>query len=81
MDEQLQQEFVAWLAQKTGAKDQAQLQQVVKQMGERGVQQAMQEFMTERQGPQAVPAPTQTPAIQKNGGTINYLNKLKNYGK
>lgn len=77
MDEQLQQEFVAWLAQKTGAKDQAQLQQVVKQMGERGVQEAMQQFMTERQGPQAVPNPT----MHSNGGTINYLNKLKQYGK
>lgn len=74
MDEQLQQEFVSWLAQKTGAKDQAQLQRVVKQMGEKGMQQAMQQFMSERQGPQAV----QSPKMHKNGGTINYLNKLKN---
>nr|DAH97484.1 MAG TPA: hypothetical protein [Caudoviricetes sp.] len=39
-EQQLQQAFLQYLMQKTGAKDQQQLEQVIQQLGEDGLKQA-----------------------------------------
>lgn len=68
-DEQLQQAFVQWLAQKTGAKSEADLQKIVQQLGEDGLKQAYQQFMQEMQGQQAVQS-------ARNGAKL-YMQQLK----
>lgn len=44
-EQQLQQAFIQFLAQKTGAKTQQELEEVIKQLGEDGVKQAYAEFI------------------------------------
>lgn len=69
MDEQqLQQAFLQYLMQKTGAQNEQQLEQVIQQMGEQGVQQAYAEFMQAMQQQQVQAA--------KFGAKLNYIKSL-----
>lgn len=74
MDEQTQEQFVQWLAQKLGVQSEEELQQAVQQMGEEGIQQAMQQFQQEMGGGQQA-------AAYLNGGKIEYLKSLKSFKK
>lgn len=67
-EEQLQQAFLQYLMQKTGAKDQQQLEQVIQQLGEEGLKQAYAEFMQAMQQQQVQAA--------KFGAKLNYIKRL-----
>lgn len=66
--QQLQQAFLQWLAQKTGAKSQEELQAVVQKLGEDGLKQAYQQFLQEMQG--------QVQAA-KRGARLDYIKSLR----
>lgn len=69
MDEkQLQQAFIQYLAQKSGAKTEQELQKYIQSLGEEGLKQAQQEFMQIIQG-QAQRA--------EHGAKLQYFRKLK----
>ena len=69
MDEQqLQQAFLQYLMQKTGAQDESQLEQVIQKLGENGLKQAYAQFMQEMQQQQVQAA--------KFGAKLNYIKKL-----
>lgn len=67
-EQQLQQAFLQYLMQKTGAQDEQQLEQVVQQLGEEGLKQAYAQFMQEMQQQQVQAA--------KFGAKLNYIKKL-----
>lgn len=67
-DEQLQQAFIQFLAQKSGAKNEKELEAYVKQLGEDGLKQAYAEF-TQVMQKQAQKA--------KQGAKLNYIKQLK----
>lgn len=67
-EQQLQQAFLQYLMQKTGAQDEQQLEQVVQQLGEDGLKQAYAQFMQEMQQQQVQAA--------KFGAKLNYIKKL-----
>lgn len=67
-EQQLQQAFLQYLMQKTGAQDEQQLEQVVQQLGEDGLEQAYAQFMQEMQQQQVQAA--------KFGAKLNYIKKL-----
>lgn len=70
MDEQqLQQAFIQYLAQKTGAKTQQELEAVIQQLGEEGIKQAYAEFMQQLQQQQVQAA--------KFGAKLNYIKGLR----
>lgn len=68
-EQELQQAFLQFLAQKSGAKNQKDLEKYVKSLGEKGLEKAYQEFQ------QTLQNQTQK---AKHGAKLNYLNKLKN---
>lgn len=68
-EEQLQQAFIQFLAQKTGAKTQQELEAVIQQLGEQGLKQAYQEFMQLMQQQQVQAA--------KFGAKLNYIKGLR----
>lgn len=68
-DQQLQQAFIQFLAQKTGAKTQQELEAVIQQLGEEGLKQAYAEFMQMMQQQQVQAA--------KFGAKLNYIKKLR----
>lgn len=68
-EQQLQQAFIQFLAQKTGAKTQEELEAVIQQLGEQGLQQAYQEFMQMIQQQQVQAA--------KFGAKLNYIKSLR----
>lgn len=68
-DEQLQQAFLQFLMQKSGAKNERELQAYVQKLGDEGLQQAYQEFTQLMQ--------QQTQKAQK-GAKLMYIKKLKN---
>ncbi len=70
MDEQqqLQQAFLQYLAQQTGAKSQQELEQIIQQMGEDGLKQAYAQFVQAMQQQQIQAA--------KFGAKLNYIRKL-----
>lgn len=69
MDEkQLQQAFLQYLAQKTGAQTQEELEQVIQQLGEEGLKKAYAQFIQEMQQQQVQAA--------KFGAKLNYIKKL-----
>ena len=68
-EQELQQAFIQWLAQKLGVQDESQLKQAVQEMGQEGLQQAYQQFMQETQQQQAQKA--------KFGAKINYIKELR----
>ena len=70
-EQQLQQAFLQYLMQKTGAQNEQQLEQVVQQLGEDGLKQAYAQFMQEMQQQQVQAA--------KFGANLNYIKKL--YGQ
>ena len=67
-NEQIQQAFLQYLAQQTGAKSQQELEQVIQQMGEDGLKQAYAQFMQAMQEQQVQAA--------KFGAKLNYIKKL-----
>lgn len=68
-EQQLQQAFIQFLAQKTGAKNQQELEAAIQQLGEEGLQQAYQEFMQMIQQQQVQAA--------KYGAKLNYIRSLR----
>ena len=68
-EHQLQQAFIQFLAQKTGAKNQQELETAIQQMGEQGLQAAYQEFMQLLQQQQVQAA--------KFGAKLNYIKSLR----
>lgn len=67
-EQQLQQAFLQYLMQKTGAQNEQQLEQVVQQLGEDGLKQAYAQFIQEMQQQQIQAA--------KFGAKLNYIRKL-----
>lgn len=74
-DQEMQAKFIQWLAQKTGAKTEDELKQVIMklQSDKNQMQQVMQEFQTEMSGGQ--------PTLQKSGGKLAYLQCLSQFRK
>ena len=68
-EQELQQAFIQFLAQKTGAKTQQELEKVIQQMGEQGLKQAYAEFMQMMQQQQVQAA--------KFGAKLNYIRSLR----
>ncbi len=68
-EQELQQAFIQFLAQKTGAKSQQELEAVIQQLGEEGLKQAYQEFMQLMQQQQVQAA--------KFGAKLNYIKQLR----
>lgn len=68
-EQQLQQAFIQFLAEKTGAKNQQELEAAIQSMGEQGLQQAYQEFMQLIQQQQVQAA--------KYGAKLNYIKSLR----
>lgn len=67
-EQQLQQAFLQYLMQKTGAQNEQQLEQVAQQLGEDGLKQVYAQFMQEMQQQQVQAA--------KFGAKLNYIKKL-----
>lgn len=67
-ESQLQQAFLKFLAKETGAKSQAELEQVIQKLGKEGLQKAYTQFMQMMQQEQVQAA--------KFGAKLNYINKL-----
>ena len=68
-EQQLQQAFIQFLAQKTGAKNQQELEVAIQQLGEEGLKQAYAEFMQMMQQQQVQAA--------KFGAKLNYIKSLR----
>lgn len=68
-EQELQQAFIQFLAQKTGAKTQQELEAAIQQLGEEGLKQAYAEFMQLIQQQQVQAA--------RFGAKINYIKKLR----
>ena len=68
-EQQLQQAFIQFLAQKTGAKNQQELEAAIQQLGEEGLKQAYAEFMQLIQQQQVQAA--------KFGAKLNYIKSLR----
>lgn len=68
-EQQLQQAFIQFLAQKTGAKTQQELEAAIQQLGEEGLKQAYAEFMQIIQQQQVQAA--------KFGAKLNYIKSLR----
>lgn len=67
-EQELQQAFMQWLAQKLGVQSEDQFKKAVQEMGQEGLQQAYQQFMQEMQQKQAQKA--------KFGAKLNYIKGL-----
>lgn len=72
-EQEMQQQFMQWLAKKTGVKNEQELQQVLSKLqgDPERMQQAMQEFQNEASGGQP---------IMKDGGKLAYIECLKKGG-
>ena len=68
-EQELQQAFIQFLAQKTGAKTQQELEAAIQQLGEEGLKQAYAEFMQAMQQQQVQAA--------KFGAKLNHIKKLR----
>lgn len=68
-EQQLQQAFIQFLAQKTGARNQQELEAAIQQLGEEGLKQAYAEFMQMMQQQQVQAA--------KFGAKLNYIKSLR----
>ena len=68
-EQQLQQAFIQFLAQKTGARNQQELKAAIQQLGEEGLKQAYAEFMQMIQQQQVQAA--------KFGAKLNYIKSLR----
>ncbi len=67
-EQELQQLFLQYLAEKTGAKSESELQQVIKQLGQDGLKQAYAQFVQDMQQQQVQAA--------KFGAKLNYIKRL-----
>lgn len=76
-EQELQQQFILWLAQKVGAitedgqVDEQALQAAIQELGEEGLKQAQQAFMQEIQQQQVQSA--------KLGAKLDYIDKLRKH--
>lgn len=68
-EQQIQQAFIQWLAQKLGVQSQEELDSAIQQMGQEGVQKAYQQFMQEMQQQQVQAA--------KFGAKLSYIKQLR----
>lgn len=68
-EQQLKQAFIQFLAQKTGAKTEQELESAIQQLGEQGLQKAYQEFISMIQQQQVQAA--------KFGAKLNYIRSLR----
>lgn len=68
-EEQLQQAFIQFLAQKHGVQSQQELETLIQQLGEEGLQQEYAEFMQLMQQQQA--------QVARHGAKLNYINQLR----
>lgn len=68
-EQELQQAFLQYLAQKTGAKSQQELETIIQQMGEEGLKQAYAEFMQMMQQQQVQAA--------RFGAKLDYIKSLR----
>lgn len=67
-EQELQQAFLQYIAEKTGAKDEKQLEEIIQNLGEEGLKEAYADFMKEIQQAQVQAA--------KFGAKLNYIKKL-----
>lgn len=84
MDEQTQEQFIQWLAQQLGVQSEQELEAAIEEMGEEGLQQAMQAFMQEMQGGGGGGAPAggqQPVAAMLQGGKLDYIQSLNSFKK
>lgn len=72
MEQDNQEQFISWLAQKLGAKDQNELKSKIQQLGNDGIKQAYQAFMQEQ---------NQQVQSAKAGAKLNYIQCLKSFQK
>lgn len=81
MDEQqLQEMFIQYLAQKSGAQNEQELNQYIQSLGEEGLQQAYAEFMQlvqQQQGGQSMMSQAQPTQMARNGAKLEYINYLR----
>ena len=70
-EQELQQAFLQYLAQQTGAKTQQELEQVIQKMGEEGLKQAYAQFVQAMQQQQVQAA--------KFGAKLNYIKQLNGH--
>jgi preprotein translocase subunit SecF len=68
-EQQMQQAFLQYLAEQTGAKSEQELEQVIQQLGEDGLKQAYTQFVQAMQQQQVQAA--------KFGAKLNYIKQLK----
>ncbi len=68
--EQLQQAFIQYLAQISGAKTQEELQAFIQQLGEEGIKQAYQQFLQQLQQQQ------QSAQIARKGAKLNFIRQI-----
>ena len=76
-DQELQQAFIQFLAQKSGAKTEQELNQYIQSLGEEGIKQAQQEFVSlmKQQSQDQKKKKTRKAA---HGSKLQYFKKLKN---
>ncbi len=79
MDEQMQQQFIQWIAEKLGVSTEQELQSALEQMGEQGVQEAMSQFQQEMGGGQG--GQPQPAAAYLKGGKLDYIKSLQQFKK
>lgn len=84
MNEDVQKQFVSWLANKLQARDEQDLKSKMQQMGNQGIKQAYQAFMQEQQsasqGNSTQDDNTGVPA-QRLGGKLDYIRCLQAFKK
>jgi hypothetical protein len=84
MNEDVQKQFVGWLAQKLQAKDEQDLKSKMQQMGSQGIKQAYQAFMQEQQsasqGNSSQGDSASVPA-RRLGGKLDYIKCLQAFKK
>lgn len=71
-EQEIQKAFIQFLAQKSGAKTEQDLQSYIQQLGQEGLKQAYQEFMQVMQQQQQ----QQQPRMARHGAKLNYIKRL-----
>ena len=79
MNDDMQKQFVSWLASKLGAKDENDLKSKMQQLGQDGIKQAYQSFMQEQQQGVQQSGDDQTASVptQARGGMLEYIQRLQ----
>ncbi len=77
MDEYTQQLFMQWLAAQTGAETEEELQQILQEMGQDGLQQAYAQFQQDPDVQKMLMAQQSQAQYGKLGTKINYISRLR----